>query len=119
MRLVLDLPPKSLSPNARVHWRTKARAVKKYRFAAEMAAREHGVTRYASAHVATTFYVKDRRGLKQDADNLIASIKSALDGIADAGVVENDRAFTPLPPKLEIDKENPRLEVLIRGDDTP
>lgn len=119
MKIVLDLPPKALSPNARVHWAVKARATKKYRKAAEMLAREHGVIRYASAHVGTIFYVKDKRGLRQDADNLIASLKAAFDGLADAGVVENDKALTPLPPKLDVDKHNPRVEMFIKGDICP
>jgi hypothetical protein len=41
----------------------------------------------------------------------MASIKSALDGVADAGLVVNDSGLWPESPEIHVDKENPRLEI--------
>jgi Holliday junction resolvase RusA-like endonuclease len=65
------------------------------------------------ATVQVTFYLRDRRGLDADQDNRIASIKGVMDGIAEAGIVANDRGLTWLPVRHEVDKVNPRLEITI------
>lgn len=129
MRLTLEvpLPPNELRPNGRAHWAAKARKTKKARQqgrdAAEQAHRhslngagspitmDPGFGVWKKARVRATFYVKDRRGLKQDGDNANASIKAYVDGIADYGIVENDRDFTLLPPRFEIDAANPRVVI--------
>lgn len=118
--VTLQPPPKELRPNGRYHWAAKAKAVKSYRNAA------HGAALFAmsermnaapfhwpKANVYPTVYVKDRRGLKQDGDNVIASLKAAGDGLADAGVVANDRLFVWHAPVFAIDKANPRVELVI------
>jgi len=94
LRLVLPLPPKVLSPNARCHWAVKSKAVKLYRFGARIIAmREWDSTRdpLEECDILCVFHFKDRR--KRDRDNLLASMKSAFDGIADAGIVANDSSF--------------------------
>lgn len=94
----LGLPPKACSPNARVHWAAKHRAVKKYREAARLTAmglRNREPLDNPVAHA--TFYFRVKR--TRDADNLLASLKAAFDGLADAGLVRNDselRHVTPL-----------------------
>lgn len=77
-------PSKALSPNARIHWRTKADAVKLHRAWAAHAVREHTKPRpeWKGAHVTVTFCPPDNR--RRDRDNMIASTKAAMDGIADA-----------------------------------
>lgn len=40
---------------------------------------------------------------RRDRDNLLASLKAAFDGIADAGLVENDAGLTHLPVHIVID----------------
>jgi len=89
----LPWPSPALSPNARGHWGVKARAVKRYRHDASALARvagcrDLGCDRLA---VAVTFHPPDRR--RRDTDNMLASIKSGLDGIADALGVD-DSAWT-------------------------
>lgn len=92
--LTLDLPwpAPALSPNARQHWATAARAKKAYRARCRAIATQAGVgglpaglTRVAAF---LTFLPPDRRG--RDWDNMLASMKSGLDGLADA-VGINDR----------------------------
>ena len=87
-------PPRELSPNARVHWAARSRAVKKYRADAHALALSEGLHMPDSdkVWVHLTFCPPSHR--RYDADNLLASCKSLLDGIADALKV-NDHRFIP------------------------
>ena len=116
LTVVLSLPPRELAPNARFHWGAKSRVRKKRRADVGMIALsmcKGSPPKWIAATVQPTFYVKDRRGLARDGDNSNAQLKSDLDGLADAGIVENDRCFTLLPPRIEIDHETPRLQLEI------
>ncbi len=90
--VVFPWPLKDLSPNARVHYMTLHRAKKQYRTACWLAARKAGMSAATllgsdKASVHLTFYPPDRR--IRDQDNLIASMKSGLDGLADALKVDD------------------------------
>jgi len=115
LKLVLPLPPKVLQPNrARgTHWGTRSRAVKKYRSDAGLAAKALGDCGFPWPRVKVflAFYFAENR--KRDQDNFIAAMKSAFDGLADAGVVENDTDLTPMPPKFFVDKNDPRVELML------
>lgn len=94
--VTLPWPDKVLSPNARVHWSRKAKAVKTARQDAAwlvlekiMAARILGWPRAA---VSMTFCPPDNR--RRDRDNLIASMKAATDGIADAIGIDDSKFET-------------------------
>lgn len=90
LRLVLPLPPRELSPNARVHWivRAKAnRAAKEAVHALSLQQRPRGKP-LARATVSVTFWVPDRR--RRDKGNLIGAAKAYLDGLKDAGVIQDD-----------------------------
>jgi crossover junction endodeoxyribonuclease RusA len=96
VRVTLSWPEKVLSPNARVHWRVRARAVKVCRSMALWLTREAvGWPRgphWASAAVNYTFCPPDKRA--RDRDNIIASLKSAQDGIADALGIDDSKFQT-------------------------
>ncbi len=86
-------PPRETSPNWRGHWSTKARAVKKYRrdcwliaLGAKLAVDWEG---YIHVHMA--FLPPNNR--VRDKDNLQASAKALLDGLADALGVNDSRFF--------------------------
>lgn len=90
----LPWPPKELSPNAALHWAKKSKKKKEYRttcwaltLEAKLAATEG-----EKIKMDITFYPPDKR--HRDADNMVAAIKSGLDGVADALKV-NDRKFLP------------------------
>lgn len=68
--------------------------------------------RWREAEAQATFYFKDKRN--RDADNLLASLKPAFDGIADAGVVVNDCGLHHKPVKRSVDKNDPRVVIVIR-----
>jgi len=117
--ITLPLPLAELSPNARVFWAKKAKITKAYREYtwAETKKRlgRSDPPRWAEATVQATFYYPTAH--KHDRDNALASLKAAFDGIADAGVVENDAGLIHLPVKMEIDRDRPRLELVIEGKD--
>jgi crossover junction endodeoxyribonuclease RusA len=109
--VVLPIPNRVLSPNARVHWRRKAKATKAYRKNAYLVALHLGEPRWTNARIELDFYFDTNR--KRDKDNLLASMKAAMDGFADAGVIVNDSGFEYASPRLHVDKENPRVVVTI------
>ncbi|MFZ5565996.1 MAG: hypothetical protein ACOY95_03235 [Pseudomonadota bacterium] len=97
--VTLPWPAKELSPNARVHWAVLARAKKSYRVACFALARQARITQpgLGNIRIEMTFYPPTRRA--RDDDNLIASMKAGLDGLADAMGV-NDKRFKIKPPKV-------------------
>lgn len=82
--IVLPWQNKTLSPNARAHWRTLSSAKKRAKTSAYYLTRQAiGAARYtAPVTVVVTFCPPDRR--PRDLDNMIASFKAAQDGIAQA-----------------------------------
>jgi Holliday junction resolvase RusA-like endonuclease len=50
----------------------------------------------------------------RDGDNFIASMKSTFDGLADAGIIENDSGFIHMPPVFSSARTSfPRVEITI------
>jgi crossover junction endodeoxyribonuclease RusA len=90
--LFLPWPDKRLSPNARVHWSSLARAKKSAKRAAYYTTLEAGIGKIEaeSINVTLSFYPPSNRGF--DADNLISAHKAALDGVALA-IGVNDKIF--------------------------
>ncbi len=89
----LPWPAKALSPNARVHWAVLAKAKKAYRTRCRVIGSQAGLgavpvgDRPVAVHL--TFFAPDRRA--RDWDNLVASMKAGLDGLADAMGVDDSR----------------------------
>ena len=117
VRLVLPLPPKELSPNARVHWRVKAASTKQTRLLAHsiaagtLIAARRKAPGWKRAEVQITYSAKRRRW--PDPDNLLASMKASIDGMTDAGLFADDRGLVHLPPVLALDRKSPRVEITI------
>ena len=116
MLVVLPLPPREVSPNARVHWAKKARAAKRYKISAElvteMAIKEQGYPEgLGEFMIHPIFYFPVRR--RRDRDNLLASLKSAFDGVAQAMDID-DSQFAYVSPTIEYSKDDPRVELLVR-----
>ncbi len=90
-QIFLPWPSPKLSPNARQHWATLARAKREYRHACYLAARKHGADRSfaESLTVKITIHPPDAR--RRDTDNILASLKSGLDGVADAIGIDDSR----------------------------
>lgn len=96
--ITLPLPPRKLSPNAREHWASKARAVKSYRDACGLILKHFWAKRDVMAGMVTIdldFYLckgwhADGLYIPRDPDNALASCKAAIDGLKDAGVIQGD-----------------------------
>jgi crossover junction endodeoxyribonuclease RusA len=103
--LTFPWPQRVLSPNARCHWAVKAKSAKAYRYECFVLASiglEGRVDNGGPIDVYLTFRPPSKR--RYDLDNALASLKSGLDGLADALKV-NDSRFrlhavmgTPKPP---------------------
>jgi Holliday junction resolvase RusA-like endonuclease len=88
----LPWPSKDLSPNARLHWAKKAKAVRQARSEAERIARGHCAPLEGRILFGLVFFPPDRR--RYDDDGLLARMKSARDGIADAFGIDDRRFVT-------------------------
>ena len=110
-----------MHPNARKHWRAKMTPKKLQRELAFLSAKqsmEHlpRPPKWKLAEVQTTWYV----ARTNDQDNLLSWAKGTWDGIADAGVVDNDRGFVFLPPvQVTGTKEKERRLVIVVTERTP
>lgn len=92
LHVTLPWPPSALNPNKREHYMALSKAKKSYRWACAMLARDAGAVKMrpdSRLHLALTFVPPDKR--RRDLDNLIASMKSGLDGLADVLGVDDSR----------------------------
>ncbi len=116
--IVLPLPPRVLSPNCPTGTRggrfARARASARYKALAKSAAESLQIhSSWERVTILATFYFKTNR--RRDDVNHLAMLKAAYDGIVASGLLVDDD-FThlqTLPPKFLIDRENPRVELLI------
>jgi len=118
--LTLPLPAVALNPNRSkgAPWQRQARVKKAYKEAGFYAATDY-VNRtiprlkipFPAIEIEPTFFFAMKRG--RDGDNWAATIKAYQDGIEAAGIVENDKDVTNLPPIFKIDRDEPRVELLI------
>lgn len=96
LTFTVSLPPRELSPNGRVHWRAKSRAVAEYRADCWYLAlgASNGWATPDRARVSLAFGTKRDRlrpGYRPtDPDNAWASMKACLDGMRDANVLRQD-----------------------------
>lgn len=85
-QLELPWPSRELSPNFRGHWATVAKVKKAYRLKCHQLGLANGLHLAPktpdSVKVHLLFCQPDRRG--RDWDNMLASMKSGLDGLAEA-----------------------------------
>ena len=95
IEIVLGWPPSDLSPNRRLHWAKLAEAKKHYRKNCHSASKEQ-LKKYKLTNLPEllvlemTFIPPDKRNY--DRDNLVARMKSGIDGLADAMRI-NDKRF--------------------------
>jgi crossover junction endodeoxyribonuclease RusA len=96
MTVILGWPSRALSPNARTHWAMLARAKKAARVEGCVETRLAGnLAGASSVRIQVTFIPPNAR--RRDIDNLIASIKPHLDGIADAIGIDDSRWIWAAP----------------------
>lgn len=104
--MIINLPwyPRECSPNARVHWSKLAEMKKKYRDVCFLLTKESvgnvSLPETGDIHVTIEFFPPAKRAY--DLDNLLASIKSGLDGVAQALKVNDSRFTLTICKKPEI-----------------
>jgi len=86
-RLTLPWPPASLSPNSRKDRRRGTNERAAYKTACWATTKAAKVQIAADAHLSITFCAPD--ALRRDLDNMLASIKYGLDGVALAAGVDD------------------------------
>ncbi len=91
LNITLPWPPKGLSPNARHHWATTAKLKKQYRKACALTAMEQGARRLLANRLQVHLHFVPPNRRARDWDNLIASMKAGLDGLADVLQVDDSR----------------------------
>jgi crossover junction endodeoxyribonuclease RusA len=85
----LSWPSKALQSNSRAHWAEKAKATKAARHEAWAMALAHKLPCWLEATIFIEYWPRTRRG---DPQNVPASLKAYIDGIADAMGCD-DRGF--------------------------
>lgn len=100
----LPWPDKKLSPNARQHWASLAKAKKKAKTGAYHIALEAGIGKIEAEKVLVrySFFPPSRR--RFDLDNLVASMKSANDGLAMAIGVDDSKWELAISPRGPVEK---------------
>ena len=95
--LTFPWPPPPLKPNVKTHWATKAKSVKEYKEICFYLTKEQNLPEREYSEMHLTFIPPSKR--HYDLDNLLASMKAGLDGMAMALNID-DRCFT----KITIEK---------------
>lgn len=121
--IALPIPPRALSPNVRSHWAAKARAVERYRaLACQRACRmlrkeKMAPPLYGRAYVEIEWEHKTAR--LPDKDNIVAWLKSGIDGLTDAGIFKDDRDVDYASPRVSkaADGRPPAVYLYVTGTD--
>jgi crossover junction endodeoxyribonuclease RusA len=117
---MLLLPPLELiTANGRYHWAAKARLVRAIRQATAWQAKAARIPRLERAHIIAEYLPPDRR--RRDPANWAPSAKAAVDGLVDAGVLEDDDHTRVTGPDMRLgdlapltaNRRMPRLRLLI------
>lgn len=113
-QVVIEIPgllPKETSSNWRGHWAVRMRAVKQARTDTFLCTLNANPPRlvFNKAAIKVSLVIPSRRHIR-DSDNTITSLKPFIDGIIDAGLIEDDspdHLAWQLPIMYEITKAKP------------
>ena len=118
MKISLSWPAKELNPNSRAHWAKRAKAAKAYRSEAWATAwQAYKPFSFDSGRVTVSLLFEPPDKRRRDLDNMLASLKPAIDGIADAIGID-DENFSLLIRRGEPTKGG-RVAVEISSNDEP
>jgi crossover junction endodeoxyribonuclease RusA len=96
--VVIPMPSRALNPNSRAHWATLAKHKARAKQAAILCTIEacQDLPGWPFKWQAATVHVTLRARLRRnrDKDNLLASLKASLDGVASTGLIVNDSGFS-------------------------
>lgn len=120
VRIILPWPPTDLSPNKRLHWTQVAKLKREYRKDCWVTTLEQMNRlnpkpgfKEQSLHLELTFLPPDKR--HYDRDNLVARMKSGIDGMCDALNID-DSQFAMISANLASQKDLvPRTGSLVQA----
>ena len=120
LSITLPLPNPKLHAHNTGNWRAKAGPTRTLRNMAKLltTAEQRGKRiAWQSATVTYRFYFKDNR--RRDTANCIQSMKPAIDGVVDSGLIPDDawQYLSIAGVECEIDKANPRTELIFERRD--
>ena len=124
LKIVLPWPNPELSPNARIHWakkknliyaaRTEAFYETKNQIEINVIDEAKDLLKNRNNKIEINYlFLKNKKGQQQDIDNLIASMKSSLDGIFDA-LESNDKRIHKMTGNKIFTSKNSKVIVLVR-----
>ena len=119
LTLTVEGERKWMNLNDRTHYRPKAIMTQRWRVAAHNAATAANIPTLPRATI--TGYIYKNRAGRYDPHNLFPTLKAVIDGIVDAGVLEDDD-HTHLRAAIEhggIDRTAPPHIVITIREDTP
>jgi len=98
--------------NSKTHWAKYAEEKKSLTETVAWLAKEQIKNKYSKIDLTFIWFCKNKR---RDKDNIIAGQKFVIDGLVEAGVIENDgwNEIGNIIHYFEIDKKNPRVEIII------
>jgi crossover junction endodeoxyribonuclease RusA len=104
-------PP--LTMNQRLHWRQRAERTRKLRSAAAWAAKALQIGQHEHISVQLHYATGDNR--RRDSDNLVPTMKPAVDGLVDAGLVVDDdpKHVTTIMPTIHTGPGKRRLWITV------
>jgi Holliday junction resolvase RusA-like endonuclease len=115
LTITIPLPPSQLHPNSSCHYYTRTKKRREYRGRSNLCAlsalRGQKPPMWKKATIKVMAYYMTNR--YRDDDNLLASLKSAFDGLQDAGIIANDHGLRHESPESFKDAKNPRIELII------
>lgn len=114
--LVITPPAPFLNSNQRLHYRQRMERTKAWRTAGREAAYDLR-TSYERAHIVCAIRWPDNR--RRDPGNWYPTAKAAVDGIVDAGILEDDDSLHLIGPDMRREYPNGpvRLTITIREAD--
>lgn len=86
--VTIPAPTVWLNANRGLHWTQRAVAVKVWRDAAHVYAKQAKLPRLDRIHIGAVLFFPDRR--KRDAHNYYPTLKACVDGLVDYGLIVDD-----------------------------
>lgn len=114
-KVTIPAPDEFISLNERLHWAPKARRTKAWRTAAKAYARAADLPKGLQRVRVEAFIIKPTNR-KYDPHNLMPTLKAAIDGIVDYGLIPDDTADYLIGPDARCGGFGARGVVLIITD---
>lgn len=103
-----------INANDRTHWARKARMTAAWRQAAAWQAKAAGLPSYGDRRVRITCIVHKATNRKYDVGNLSGTAKACIDGLRDAGVLDDDDNAHVIGPDMRAGDKALQTHIVIR-----